>query len=285
MSALRDRRGFSMVELIMGIVVSTIVLGAAYTLLQNNQRFYRAQSQIVDVQQNIRAVAELLPAELRELSSTGGDILAMDSATLTVRAPRGLGIVCATPDAVNGRIVLKNSQWWGYRTPDATRDGLYVFGDLDSTIASDDTWIHADISSSLSVNCADGSAGSQLQLTNVVGGAAALAGVYVGAPVRTHETVTYSLWFDGSADWWLGVSQLVSGSWTATSPVAGPLRANNGVKFEYFDANGNATTVITNVTWITASVVGESNQPIFVQGRPTGTYTDSLTVRAALRGN
>jgi prepilin-type N-terminal cleavage/methylation domain-containing protein len=284
MNRLRDRRGFTMVEMIVAVVISVIVLGAAYTLLRNNQRFYRSQSQIVDVQQNLRAVAELLPAELRELSAEGGDILAMSDTALTIRAPRGLGVVCFQPDAVMGTIILRDAQWFGYRTIDATRDGIYIFTDNDTTLASDDRWTHADITATSAAVCADGTRGTLVTLANIDGGPGTLAGAYVGAPVRTHETVTYRLYSDGS-DWWLGVTQLVSGAWTATSPVAGPLRANDGLQFSYLDANSAVTADSSQVTWIALTIRAESNQPIDVQGRPTGTYSDSLSVRVALRGN
>jgi len=278
-------RGFTMIEMMVAIIVSSIVLAAAMMLLRNNQRFYRSQSQIVDVQQNMRAVVEMLPSELRELSSSGGDILAMTDTSLQIRPARGLGFLCDAPDVGNGRIVIRNAMWYGYRTIDATRDGIYIFADADSTSSSDDTWVHADITGAQNEDCADGTSGTEVRLANVTGGFAALGDVVTGAPVRTHETVTYRLYNDGSGKWWLGVSQLVSGAWTSTSEVAGPLRASDGLDFDYYNSSGAATTALDSVAWIGMTVRGVSNQPIFVQGRPQGTYADSLSVRVALRGN
>jgi prepilin-type N-terminal cleavage/methylation domain-containing protein len=278
------RRGFTLVEMLVAITVSTIVLGAAYMLLQNNQRFYRSQSQIVDLQQNLRAVAELLPAELREISSVEGDILAMSSTALRIRAMRGLGIICDTTAIGSGRITLRNSQWFGYRGVDPSRDGILIFDENNPDFASDDRWVSATVSSTTAVNCPDGSAGTRVDLGSVTGGLGTIASVTRFSPVRTFEQVTYRL-FETGGNTWLGVSSFVDGAWTAMSEVAGPLRENDGLAFEYFDAAGAATADSSRVVSVRITARARSMQPIHVQGRPIGYHSDSLTVRVALRGN
>lgn len=284
MRAPRGRRGFTIVELIVAIVVSTIVLGAAYGLLLNNQRFYRSQTQIVDVQSNVRAVAQILPAELRELSPTGGDIMAMSDTSVTIRAMRALGIVCDVSDSANARLVLRNSQWYGYRAIDPERDGIFIFRDADTLAASDDGWVLAGVAQTSNEACEDDTPGTRVDLENVVGGAGVLSGVTLGSPVRTFETVRYHLYQDAGA-WWLGVSTLAEGTWSGSSPVAGPLLEGSGLAFSFLDAAGAAATDSSRVRTIRVTVRGESSQPINMQGRPQGLYRDSLTVRAALRGN
>jgi prepilin-type N-terminal cleavage/methylation domain-containing protein len=286
MSARGERSGFTLVELMVAIVLSTAVLGAVYNILTNNQRFYRAQSQIVDVQQNVRAVAQILPSELRELSASDGDIIAMSDTALTIKAMRGFGIICAPPSVLAGTVVLRNSLLSGYREIDPARDSALVFRDGDSTRSGDDRWLHAPVASvATGVNCTDGSAATSLTLTGLVGGIGLLDSVSVGSPVRTFEVVNYRLYQDSDRAWWLGVRTFSGGAWSATSPVAGPLRPDDGVSFSYFDADGLATAVPANVAQIQLVVRGRSSQPIQVQGRPRGEYEDSLTVRVALRNN
>lgn len=276
------RRGFTLVEMMVALAVSLIVLGAAYQLLRNNQRFYRSQSQITDVQQNVRAVAQIIPGELREISATGSDILAMSGTDLTIRAARAFGIICSVTDSASGRVVVR--PWWGYRAPDPARDGMFVFQDRDTTLASDDRWLIASLRSIASGTCADGTSGTQVQLDTLQGGFGSLSEVTVGSPGRTFEQVTYRLYQQGT-QWWLGVSTLVSGTWTTMSPVAGPLRATDGIAFDYFDAAGAVTADSSLVAMVVITVRGESSQPIAMQGRPAGTYMDSMVVRATLRGN
>lgn len=286
--------GFTLIELIIAIVVSSVVLGAAYRMLTGNQRFYRAQSQIVEVQQNIRAVAQMLPSELRELAANGGDIVAMSDTGITVRAMRGFGVICAPPDPGSGYVTLLTSLLYVYRSIDPTRDNVFVFRDGDTQLAGDDQWLQAAVGavSASGISCSDGSAGTRLTLTDMVGGLALLGpgaepdvGVTEGSPVRVWELVRYGLWQDAGGQWWLATSSLVSGSWAGTTPVAGPLRAADGVKFDYYDAAGAVTATPADVAQIGITVRGWSEQPIMVEGRPTGRYQDSMTVRVALRNN
>lgn len=287
MSARPDSRaGFTLVELIIAMAMASIVLGAVYKILVNNQRFYRAQSQIVDVQQNVRALAEILPAELRELDAADGDIIAMSDTSLTIKAMRGIASICAAPDVAGGKIVVRNSLTYGYRAVDPTRDSVLVFSDGNIQVATDDVWLHAPAAVvTTGVACADGAAATRYTLTGMVGGIAQLANVTDGSPVRSFEVVNYRLYDDGTGTWWLGVRSFVSGSWAATSPVAGPLRPTDGLNFTYYDVNGAVTATRANVAQIALAIRGRSTQPIQVPGRPTGNYQDSLTVRVALRNN
>jgi len=52
------------------LVLLAIVSTAVYRVLVNNQRLYVAQTQRIDLQQNIRAAETILPAEFRELDAS-----------------------------------------------------------------------------------------------------------------------------------------------------------------------------------------------------------------------
>src|SRR5437667_9994140 len=93
----RARRGFTMVELLVALVLLGLVSAALYRVLVNNQRLYMAQTQRIDLSQNIRAAANILPAELREIDAADGDIIAMAPDRLEVRAMRWLGFTCVAP--------------------------------------------------------------------------------------------------------------------------------------------------------------------------------------------
>lgn len=287
MSRFVGRRGFTLIELLVAMSMSSIVLVAAYMLLRNNQRFYRSQSQIVDVQQNMRAAAVILPNELRELSAAGGDIEEMDATAISIRAPRNVGFTCRASDPTNGYVYLSNALLFGYRSIDPERDYAYVFRDGDPDMAGDDQWLNARISATTSSTCADGSAATRLTLTNVTpGGLARLDSVTVGSPVRTYERVRYRLYESGGQSW-LGVSSYVSGEWTAVSPVAGPLRPSNGVTFAYYDSTGAVTGTAANVRRILVTIRGRSSQIIQSAGRAARNtyYEDSVSTQVFLRNN
>jgi prepilin-type N-terminal cleavage/methylation domain-containing protein len=279
------RAGFTLIELMIPLAITGVVLGAAYRLLVANQRFYRSQSVISTVQTNVREAMLILSGELREVSGTGGDIHLMMDTVMTINAMRTLGFVCAVTDQVNGRVTIENASTFAYRAIDVTRDSVFVFREGNSKQSSDDEWMRAQVTGIASNNCTSGAAGTLLRLGPLVGHTFAdLDSVTEGAPVRVFATITYRL-FEDNGEWWLGVSNFVGGAWTATSPVAGPLRARDGLLFEYLDANGNATATAADVRAVRLTVRGLSTTPIMVAGRPTGNYADSVTVTVALRNN
>ena len=91
------RRGFTMVELLVALVLLGLVSAALYRVLVNNQRLYMAQTQRIDLSQNIRAAGSILPAELRELDANEGDIITMSATSITIRAQRWLSFICQIP--------------------------------------------------------------------------------------------------------------------------------------------------------------------------------------------
>src|SRR5437879_11747512 len=102
--SLLTRRGFTLIELMIALVLLGLVSAAVYKVLVNNQRVYLAQTQTIDLQQNIRAAAAILPAEFRELDAADGDITAMGPDSPRMRATQQLPVPCATaPLRAGGR--------------------------------------------------------------------------------------------------------------------------------------------------------------------------------------
>jgi len=282
----RRATGFTLIELMIAIVLAGIVLGAIYMTLQNNQRFYRSESQVLDVQQGVRTVAQLLPSELREVDAVAGDILAMGPDSITIRALRNTYFVCAPPVVGAGTIIIRNSQVFGYRPVDPTRDRALVFREGDTQIMSDDQWVDFAISSvTAGAACTDGTGtGTTMTLS---GGTSLLDSVTVGSPVRTYEQITYRLYVDSAGVGWLGVSDYVNGTWGAVAAVAGPLNSAGGIALTYYDSTGAVTATATSVAQIGLVVRGMSAAPIAIPGRRANLqkFEDSLTVRVALRNN
>lgn len=278
-------RGFTLVELLVVVVLAGAVLGAIGQLLQSNQQFYRSQSEVFDVEEGLRAVAQLLPAELRELSARGGDIVAMGRDSITLRAMRSLGVICAPPDVADGTVVVADSLSFGWRAVDPARDRALVFRDGDPATADDDRWLDLAVSSvSAGAPCGDGSAGTTLHLA---GATADLDSVSAASPLRTYERVTYRLYADDQGLSWLGERGYSDGGWSALSPVAGPLRRVGGLSFTYYDSAGAPTAVPAAVVRIGVVARGLSAGPIEVPGRAASgrQYEDSVVVQAALRND
>ena len=279
MRAHSRRSGFTLIELMIAIVLTGIVLGAMYRVLNGNQRFYRAQGEVTELQQNLRAVGLILPAEFRELAASEGDIISMSETEIVIRAMRSFSALCAPPGA--STVIVRNSLTYGYRSVDNSRDSLILFADNDPDITSDDAWYIFFPLVSTSASCTDGTAGTQYALT---GPTAQLPTVLTGAPVRSFERVRYRVYED-DGQYWLGVETLVNGAYSDISPVAGPLIGENGISFAYYDAAGVVTATTTSVASIQITARGKTGNQINTPGRPTGYYYDSLVVRTALRNN
>ncbi len=275
--------GFALVELVVAVVLGGVVTAAICRILQGNQRFYRSQSAVLDVQQGVRAAAFVLAAELRELDARDGDLLAAGRDSVSIRAMRTFAVVCAAPDAGTGAVIVADALTFGSRAPDPARDRALVYAPL--ATAASAGWLDLGIAGTGGgARCTDGSPGTILRLD---GDTADLARVAAGSPLRTYERTTYRLYADEDGVAWLGERHFASGAWTATSPVAGPLRRGDGLSLAYLDSAGRPGAAPAMVASVTIAVRGQSTVPIAILGRRASgqRYPDSLVVRVALRNN
>jgi hypothetical protein len=273
-----------------GLVLLGIVSAAVYRVLVNNQRIYQAQTQRVDLQQNIRAAATILPAELRELDAFDGDIYAMGPDSIRIRAMRQFGIMCTVPvlngGAVTGKtLVLRNEMLFSMR-PFAVGDSVMVFNEGNDGTRNDDGWAVGRVTAApAAVNCPDvpPRAGTQLSVDFAAFAAPivnAANAIPVGAPVHGFETVTYKLYQAADGLWYLGLRNN-----SGLQPLVGPLNGNTGLRFNYFDGVGNATAVPTSVAQVEIIVRGRTAQQVMQTSGGLITPVDSVITRVALRNN
>src|SRR3989442_2573339 len=146
------RRGFTMVELLVALVILGFVSAALYKVLVTNQQTYLAQTQRIDLQQNIRAAATVLPAELREINAAGipgaanGDLRGMLSTSLTIRAMRQLAFLCDTPLLGGGlgqiNLTVRQQPIFGSRQTFGVNDSIMVFYEGNPGTRDDDSWLN-----------------------------------------------------------------------------------------------------------------------------------------------
>jgi len=288
------RRGFTLVELLIALVLFAIVSAGIYRVLVNNQRIYQAQTQRIDMQQNIRAATTILPAELRELDAADGDLIAMAPTSITLRAPRQLGIICGVPligplvGGVAAVTMLVRSPVYGTRDLNAASDQLLVYYEGNQGAINDDGWVIGPITQDLgNANCADGvnSPARRLVATLMFGvNQFAVTGMISnGAPVRGFEVVTYSLYQAADGRWYLGYQGSQPGE--TRQPLIGPLRDANGVRFDYFNAAGAATAVPVQVAQVRITLWAQTTQTVQQQTGPRAYLTDSIVTTVSLRNN
>ena len=290
----RGRRGFTMIELLVALVLLGLVSAALYRVLVNNQRLYMAQTQRIDLSQNIRAAGSILPAEFRELDASEGDITAMSATSISMRAMRWLGFACNTPGLggalTSVSVIVRGGApgqplFFGARAIDNAKDSVLIYYDGDPTSRVDDFWAVAGITSAPNgQNCDDGTNGQRLLLNiNLLGlGPNVANAIPAGSPMRGFERVVYQLYRPaGDTSWYVGFQPANQ----TMQPLIGPV-LSNGLTFQYFDVNGNVTAVRTQVARIDITVRARTTGAVRAGGQAAAaTIVDSVVTSVALRNN
>ncbi len=302
-----SRRGFTLIELMIALILVLLVGGVTYGLLINNQRVSRAQTSQVTLQDNVRAGALILGNELREigydeitaasaaavsqvpglLAGTNSDLVAMGPDSIRYRAMRVLGFTCSV-DPVLGDIVVRNSSLQKQRDA-TTNDRLMLYVENNPNTSGDDVWLHANITGTVAQNCPDGNPGTRFRVAFDAALAAVVldpAHTKVGGPVRVYEVMllrSYAV----SGQTWLGMRS-ISDPASIIQPVLGPLSggagAASGLSLRYLDVAGNNTAVANNVRSITVGLLGITDAPVRTKSASYATIDSlTLTTRVALR--
>ena len=301
-----SRRGFTMVELMVALVLTLMVGGVTYRVLVTNQRVTRGQTEHVSMQDNVRSGALIIGAELRELGydrlpnplnpalnavgaagDTRSDLVALGPDSVRYKAMRGFGVICAL-NAGGSQITLANSTFQSTRDL-AVGDSLLLYVEDDPLSSADDVWLHAGITQlNGAQNCPDGSAGTRYTIAfpNGLGAATAFPLMLTGAPVRVFEEMVIRSYRSGG-DAWLGMRAVVGGG--TIQPVLGPIAdgavSPEGLALTYRDANDAVTAVPANVRTVQVTLRGITDMPVHrdVQGYRATVDTLTLTAQVALR--
>jgi prepilin-type N-terminal cleavage/methylation domain-containing protein len=295
------RRGFTLVELAVAMVVALLVGGVIHRLLLHGQRLARAQAERMALHDNVRVAAQVLAGELGaigydevtpEASAALGypaelrsDLLALGPGAATYLAGRGSGYVCGIAAGPPAEVVVAESSWQSLRPPRPT-DSLLVFAESDVATASDDAWIHLGVVSAGGGSCPGGQAAVVIRVALPAPlDPGALARVTPGSPVRLAEVMQVRYYRSGGKSWF-GMRSVSTGE--AITPVAGSLADSTagvrGLTLAYRDAADSPTSDPAAVRAVEISLLGVTDRPIHGRDlrRP---LVDSfaLSTRVALR--
>jgi prepilin-type N-terminal cleavage/methylation domain-containing protein len=285
-----NRRGFTLIEMMIAVVLTGIVGAAVYNTLWSNQRVYRRQTERVALQTNVRAGLGILRRELRELNSADtvqSDITVMGATAVTYKAMRTLVVLCQPPvnAGATGTLIAWRTSLRGIRAIDGSRDSVLIYAERDQAVESDDYWVHANVGAGVAMGtaCPGLAASITIPVTNVwpVNG---LGGVFAGAPARTFETMQLLAYSDAAGEWWLGGKSYIKvGGWSATEAILGPL-SGAGLHLSYYNSAGAVTAIPEQVARIGVTIVGRSTEAVAsLGGGPQAYLRDSLVTDIALR--
>jgi prepilin-type N-terminal cleavage/methylation domain-containing protein len=294
----RARRGFTLIEMMIAIVLTVLVMGALMIALVRQQRFYTGAAQLLDARSQVRQASAILPNDIRALSTVGGDIVAMDETELVVRATYGSSVICAISggnvivppvDPAAGNVVT----FWS--AVPATGDTVFIFNEGPTTNASDDSWAAGEIGNT--VTWETGTCPTSTGLTTAADASKSLlkfnlvnalpADVTVGAPMRYVRRAVYRLFEAPNGEWYLGYCSPGCGN-TDPEVIAGPFVAFDGadgpgVRFTYLDRNGVETATASQVARISILVSARTKPGAGLTGFQTTVLGDSLRFAVAIR--
>jgi len=264
-----ESSGFTITELLVAILISTILLGSIYQVLITNQRIAVVQREQVLGQQTARAGLDILTQELREISAAGGDLTAIEVSRVAFRGLRAFGIACQVTNSTPPIVTVANE---GRRF--VVGDSVYVFADGNPSISADDQWMAVAVTEvTNNLTCGTDAVPAQRLVLSGPGLQADADRILSGAIVRAWEGVAYET---ESVD---GVTYLSRVRGGVSARLVGPIRADNGLAFRYLDENGSQTNVPANVARIaiTLRTLSEARDQAGQQVR------DSLTTSVNLR--
>ncbi len=297
------RRGFSLVELLIAMVLLAVVVTGLYRALMTNQRVYQQQTQVIGLQQNMRAAAAILPQELREVDATEGDISAMTATSITLRAHRWTAVMCTQPvtgfagglgaQNLTTTMIIRGQPYFG-RAINTTTDSIFVRYEGDDGTRADDGWIIGRPTVLANAVCPVTSGGGAGQLVTVNLSFTTPTqnfpeSIVNGDPVLGFETVTYSLYQPSPSpgnpgDWYVGLTAAAGGN--TPTPLIGPV-LSNGLAFAYYDSTGAVTAVPTRVARVDITLRAQTAQQIRARSGSNSLVrmVDSVLTSVALRNN
>jgi len=119
-SRLVDRRGFTLVELLIVMAILGMVITAVLGVYKSTQRMTYTQDEVVEVQQNLRVSLDQIGRDIRDAG------FMVNGNAISVAAGNTLTLQSAAVPAVMARIVAPASAPFNYTTPADTATDLVI---------------------------------------------------------------------------------------------------------------------------------------------------------------
>jgi prepilin-type N-terminal cleavage/methylation domain-containing protein len=230
----RLRRGVTLIELLIGMVLFAIV-GTLFTRLLTTQgRFYDRQSMGNAARNVSRASLNRVISDFRMIEATGG-VVAASPTSLTIRIPYAIGVMCANAAGVTQISLLpvdsttyRNAGFYGYAWRNFTT-GAYSYVESPASEADGLPAICTGVNITTVPN------GRVVQLTPVLPGGAGL-----GTPVFLYSKVRYEFKASTAVPGKIGLfrTTIAPDATEATEELVAPFAATAGWKF--FTANSGS---------------------------------------------
>lgn len=298
---IRHRRGFSVAELLITLGILSLTGLIASRLVIGQQRFFHRTNEQMGMRRALRSAMSLIPADLRSVSSAGGDLTAFGDDSVQFRAVIGTSIICGKVNATTMSLppldMVHNTLTSWYSMPEEG-DTAWVFNDSLSRGAEDDEWKPLRITAfeTVASDCTqspyiDTTLDATKMRYRVTVASNMGDSVTVGSAVRFTRSTRYTLRQQPSGAWYIHRSQYLKGAWAAPVAVGGPYAppvsgGEGGMHFTYFDSLGAPVTGLADrhrVSRIDLLLRARGRRSSGQFGTTSAENTDSLALRIALR--
>jgi prepilin-type N-terminal cleavage/methylation domain-containing protein len=309
LSRSRSRAGVTLVELLVVMVLASVVASAIVVVILKQGRFYRSTNELIDTRAQLRQMVVVLPADLRGMSTVGGDIVFMSDSAIEFRSTFGTSSACLeTPKqlGIPPTRIAKGTVLTSWMRAPVVGDSIAVYDDSTTTMAKDDRWVIRNISAVATstdpnkvcplatgmIQVGDLTVSNPGYLVNVTPDLP--ANVRAGAAVRFFRRVRYSLYKDAvDGLWYLGYRDCVNGRVPVCSvmisaggpfqPYAASAAKTSGLEFAYYDSLGAVTADPKLVARVSMILRATGSTPIQLTGNVQTTFKDSLRIEVAIR--
>jgi prepilin-type N-terminal cleavage/methylation domain-containing protein len=261
------RRGFTLTELMIVVVLMGVIGTALTLLLMRQQRFHRAVVSITDSRARMRDVSTILPTDLRSISTAADDILDFTTSSIQFRAYIGTAVVCRfrtlriveiPPRMLSSKVVLTS-----WINPPGPGDIAYLYNDGDDDGNFDDEWdrhvIEDTVSSTNPEWCDDAQTPKFTEAADdgerryriTLTADADTVRVKRGGVIRFAREVKYSAYQAADNQWYVGyqtcepnANPALAGVCGTTELLAGPIKAattdttTSGLFFVMYNKSG-----------------------------------------------
>lgn len=261
---LRNRRGASLIELLIAMTLLSVIMGSVLGVLRRQQRFFSASGAILDMRAQLQGSSAILPMDLRAASSSATDPTTgaampdiVNAAPLNTTADKMIDLRVTFGSAITcsvaaDRIVVpatgtlsSGARLTSWTSPPKVGDTVYVFDEGASQAANNDRWHPREVTGVLQeatntcpvapvlvggvafgpfTKLADAATRSWTLNLGTATGGLPIT-VMIGAPVRLVRRVKYELYQANDQQWYLGFCEGTDcAALQPYKPLAGPLR-------------------------------------------------------------
>jgi prepilin-type N-terminal cleavage/methylation domain-containing protein len=271
------RRGFTIIEMLVSMVIGLMVLTSVVQLLIVQGRGYRKQREVVDIRETSREASALLSWDVRQSAIGGSPLAALGVNSITIRSPRGVGTICAKHPTL-----ARYGLWKSGGNILATTDDsalVYEVG-RDNWQALRITAVGTPAAMGVAACAWPGARPPDIVVEFAVAAKTDTSYIKVGAPFRNFRRVQYAE-FQLNNRWWLGRKVGAAASYEQlTGPLLAP--ASNGLAFTYYDTLGAVTANPAAVGTVAITLRTESYKRTYI-GNTFDYQRDSLTTKVVLR--